>query len=115
MGCYGKELSELREQKFISEKTATLIGQGYTPDLAKEAASAMFKNDYDALMKCNATHLENIQKQTKIDSLKGMQRPSVGSGNVNKNYKELAAQANLEGRYAEAAYYTRLDATSKNE
>lgn len=110
-----KELAELREAKTVSEYTAKFVAQGYDEALAKDTAKALADGDMAKMFANQQQFLENHAKQVKAEALKKTPRPGAGVGSDGVDYAKKAAEAQSLGNYAEAAYYTRLQAQAESK
>lgn len=110
-----KELAELREAKKVSEYKAKFIAQGYDEALAEDTAKALADGDTAKMFANQQQFLENHAKQVKAEALKKTPRPGAGVGSEGVDYAKKAAEAQSLGNYAEAAYYTRLQAQAESK
>ena len=105
------ENAELKRSISVSEKTASLLGQGYDKDLAISTATAMVDGDMDTVLKNMASHTEAIKKDVTSGMLRNTPRPPAGSEQASAiDYAKKIEEAQASGNITAAAYYTRLQA-----
>ena len=105
----------MREAKKVSEYKAKFIAQGYDEALAEDTAKALADGDTAKMFANQQQFLENHAKLVKAEALKKTPRPGSGVGNEGVDYAKKAAEAQSLGNYAEAAYYTRLQAQAESK
>lgn len=106
-----KENADLKRSMDVSNRTASLIGLGYSKELATETATAMVDGDLELVLANQAKFLETHTNSIKAELMRGTHRPSVGSEQSSIDYTKKIEDAYADGRIAEAAYYTRLSQT----
>lgn len=105
------ENTELKRSIAISEKTASLLGQGYDKDLASSTATAMVDGDMDTVIKNMASYTEAMKKEVTSGMLRNTPRPPAGSEQAPAiDYAKMIEEAQASGNITAAAYYTRLQA-----
>lgn len=114
-----QENADLKRSISLSEKKAKLVGMGYDEKLATETATAMVDGDMDKVMANQTKYLEAREKAIMAKKMQSTPRPAAGSEQLSDmDYRKKAEQAQANGSYAAAAYYTRLaaqDITEQNE
>lgn len=73
-----KELDAMRREKTISEYTAQFIGQGYSPELAANAAKAFADGDSASVFKAMTAHAADEAKRAETDNMRKTPAPPVG-------------------------------------
>lgn len=76
-----KELAELKQEKLISEHTASLLSLGYEKSLAESTAKAIVLGDTKTYLANQAVHQEALKKAVIAEKLKDTPKPPAGSGN----------------------------------
>ena len=105
------ENAELKRSISLSEKKASLIGQGYDDELATATATAMVDGDMDTVLKNMAVRAEAMKKEVTSGMLRNTPRPPAGSEQASAiDYAKKIEEAQAEGNITAAAYYTRLQA-----
>lgn len=105
------ENAELKRSISLSEKRASLIGQGYDEELATATATAMVDGDMDTVLKNMAVRAEAMKKEVTSGMLRNTPRPPAGSEQTTAiDYAKKIEEAQAEGNLTAAAYYTRLQA-----
>lgn len=105
-----QEIADLKRSIALSEKKAKLLEMGYDADLADKTATAMVDGDMDAVLANQQTYLEAQKKTMKADQMRGTARPAAGAEDGGMDYGKLIAEAQANGNFSAAAYYTRLQA-----
>ena len=105
-----QEIADLKRSIALSEKKAKLLEMGYDADLADKTATAMVDGDMDAVLTNQQTYLEAQKKTMKAEQMRGTARPAAGADNGSMDYEKLIADAQANGDFSAAAYYTRLQA-----
>lgn len=106
---FEQEYSELKKTVEIANHSKKFLGLGYDEKLATETAEALVTGDMEKVFVNQSLFLENQKKQIKADLLKGTPAPPTGTGGtVETDYAKKASEAQSQGDYAAAAYYTRL-------
>ena len=103
-----QENNELKRSISLSDKKGKLIAMGYDEKLATETATAMVDGDMDKVMAVQTQFLEAHKKSVIAEQMKGTPRPTVGSENAGTDYSKKISEAQLNGDFTAAAYYTRL-------
>ena len=107
------ENNELKRSISLAEKKASLIGQGYSEELAISTATAMVDGDMDTVLANMAARAEAMKKEVTAENLRNTPRPPAGSESTGVDYAKRIEEAKSAGNYAEAAYYTRLQAQAE--
>lgn len=106
-----KENNDLKRSISLSEKKASLIGQGYDEELALSTATAMVDGDMETVLKNMATYTEAMKKEVTSGMLRNTPRPPAGSEQASAiDYAKKIEEAQASGNITAAAYYTRLQA-----
>lgn len=109
-----KENADLKRSISLAQRTNELLTQGYTQELAVSAATALVDGDIDSFLKAQKEFTSLVAENAKKELLGSTPYPVVGNnGSVGVDYGKLIEQANSEGRWSEAAYYTRLKAEAE--
>ena len=108
------ELDSLRRDKTIAGYTAQYTALGYDEELAASTAVAMADGDMEKVFAAQKRYQADAQKKMEADILFKTPRPAGGAGN-GTDYAQKIAQAQSEGDYSTAAYYTRLQASEQSE
>lgn len=99
-----KELQEKYDDVYrkysISENTAKYLGLGYSPELAKSTAEAIFNGDMDAVLENQKKYNAECEKRFKENIERGL-HPNGGNG-TEKDSPEIALAKQLGKRTAEA-------------
>lgn len=105
---------DLQRTISLSTRTNELLAQGYTADLAAATAAALVDGDIDTVLKNQKAYAEQLEKTVQDKLLRGTPYP-VSGGNSDPviDYAKKISEANDAGRFAEAAYYTRLQAQAE--
>ena len=105
---------DLQRTISLSTRTNELLAQGYTADLAASTAAALVDGDIDTVLKNQKAYAEQLEKTVQDKLLRGTPYPASG-GNAAPviDYAKKISEANDAGRFAEAAYYTRLQAQAE--
>lgn len=110
------ELDQLKAEKTKAEYYSQFVAQGYTEELAKSSAEAMAKGDMATVFANNKTFAEALQEKAKSEKMHNTPKPQPGErddGTV--DYTKLKEEAMKEGRFADVAYYTRLEFEANKE
>lgn len=99
---------ELTAQVAKMERVTELCALGYDKALAESTADAMAKGDMTAVMDNQKKFFEAQEKARKAADMRGTPRPAVGSGDISVDYAKKIAEAEANGDFTSAAYYTRL-------
>lgn len=106
-----KENGELKRSIALSDKKAKLLAMGYDEKLADETATAMVDGDMDKVMANQSKYLEVQKKNIQADTMRKTPRPTAGSENTGgMDYAKKISEAQANGDFTAAAYYTRLQA-----
>ena len=105
-----KENADLKRSMALSEKTAKLLAMGYDEKLAESTATAMVDGDMDTVMANQSKYLEAQKKSISADHMRKTPRPASGAESGSTDYAKKATEAQANGDYSSAAYYTRLAA-----
>lgn len=106
-----QENTDLKRSIALSEKKAKLLAMGYEEKLAEETATAMVDGDMDAVLANQSKYLEVQKKAIKADTMRKTPRPAAGGNEAGgMDYAKMIAEAQSDGNFAAAAYYTRLQA-----
>jgi hypothetical protein len=103
-----EENNKLKRSIELSNKTTRLVGMGYDTELAAATAAAMVDGDMDTVMNNQLKYIETQKKSILAEKLKSTPRPTHGSENAVNDYQKKIAEAQANGNYSAAAYYTRL-------
>lgn len=105
-----KENGELKRSIALSESKGKLLAMGYDEKLADETAAAMVDGDMDKVMANQSKYLEAQKKIFQADQMRKTPRPAAGSETGGVDYAKKISEAQANGDYTAAAYYTRLQA-----
>lgn len=106
-----QENAELKRSKELSEKKTKLLAQGYDEDLADKTAIAMVDGDMDTVLANQSIYLETQKKAIQTDLMRNTPRPVSGAEQADSmDYAKMIADAQANGDFSTAAYYTRLQA-----
>lgn len=92
--------NELLKKTSIAENTAKYLEVGYSPELAKSTAEAIFNGDMDAVLENQKKYNAECKKRFKENIERGL-HPNGGS-NTEKDSPEIALAKQLGKRTAEA-------------
>jgi hypothetical protein len=92
--------NELLKKTSIAENTAKYLEVGYSPELAKSTAEAIFNGDMDAVLENQKKYNAECEKRFKENVERGL-HPNGGS-NTEKDSPEIALAKQLGKRTAEA-------------
>lgn len=92
--------NELLKKTSIAENTAKYLEVGYSPELAKSTAEAIFNGDMDAVLENQKKYNAECEKRFKENIERGL-HPNGGS-NTEKDSVEIALAKQLGKRTAEA-------------
>ena len=111
-----KENADLKRSITLSEKKAQLLAMGSDATLAESTAAAMVDGDMDTVMKNQTQYLEAQKKDILANKMKHTPRPAAGSETSGEmDYQKKIAEAQANGDFSAAAYYTRLAAQAEAE
>lgn len=111
-----QENADLKRSQALAEKKAQLLGMGYEAALAESTATAMVDGDMDTVMKNQSQFLEAQKKDILANKMKHTPRPAAGSETSGEmDYQKKIAEAQANGDFSAAAYYTRLAAQAEAE
>lgn len=106
-----KENADLKRSATVSEKKAKFLALGYDDQLAESTAAALVDGDMETVITNQSKFLEVQKKDLFADKMKKTPRPGAGAeGSGAVDYQKLAQEAQANGDYSIAAYYTRLAA-----
>lgn len=105
-----KENGELKRSIALSESKGKLLAMGYDEKLADETAAAMVDGDMDKVMANQSKYLEAQKKVIQADQMRKTPRPAAGSETDGVDYAKKISEAQANGDFTAAAYYTRLQA-----
>ena len=105
-----KENGELKRSIALSESKGKLLAMGYDEKLADETAAAMVDGDMDKVMVNQSKYLEAQKKIIQADQMRKTPRPAAGSETGGMDYAKKISEAQANGDFTAAAYYTRLQA-----
>ena len=105
-----KENGELKRSIALSESKGKLLAMGYDEKLADETAAAMVNGDMDKVMANQSKYLEAQKKIIQADQMRKTPRPAAGSETGGMDYAKKISEAQANGDFTAAAYYTRLQA-----
>jgi hypothetical protein len=105
-----KENGELKRSIALSESKGKLLAMGYDEKLADETAAAMVDGDMDKVMANQSKYLEAQKKIIQADQMRKTPRPAAGSETGGMDYAKKISEAQANGDFTAAAYYTRLQA-----
>ena len=103
-----KENGELKRSIALSDSKGKLLAMGYDEKLADETAAAMVDGDMDKVMANQSKYLEAQKKIFQADQMRKTPRPAAGSETGGVDYAKKISEAQANGDYTAAAYYTRL-------
>lgn len=83
------KVESLTKEKTLGEHKSSLIAQGYSEALANEAAKALMDGDSQKFFACQKAFLEEHDKKTKQDILKGTPRPGNSDGDPTMTLEKL--------------------------
>lgn len=105
-----QENADLKRSMALSERKAKLLAMGYDENLADETAAAMVDGDMDKVMANQSKYLEAQKKVIQADQMRKTPRPAAGSETGGVDYAKKISEAQANGDFTAAAYYTRLQA-----
>ena len=106
-----KENGELKRSIALSESKGKLLAMGYDEKLADETAAAMVDGDMEKVMANQSKYLEAQKKAIQADHMRKTPRPAAGSDDGSGvDYAKKISEAQANGDFTAAAYYTRLQA-----
>ena len=106
-----KENGELKRSIALSESKGKLLAMGYDEKLADETAAAMVDGDMEKVMANQSKYLEAQKKAIQADAMRKTPRPAAGSNDGSGvDYAKKISEAQANGDFTAAAYYTRLQA-----
>lgn len=105
-----KENGELKRSIALSKSKGKLLAMGYDEKLADETAAAMVDGDMDKVMANQSKYLEAQKKVIQADQMRKTPRPAAGSETGGVDYAKKISEAQANGDFTAAAYYTRLQA-----
>ena len=105
-----KENGELKRSIALSESKGKLLAMGYDEKLADETAAAIVDGDMDKVMANQSKYLEAQKKVIQADQMRKTPRPAAGSETGGVDYAKKISEAQANGDFTAAAYYTRLQA-----
>jgi len=106
-----KENGELKRSIALSESKGKLLAMGYDEKLADETAAAMVDGDMEKVMANQSKYLEAQKKAIQADAMRKTPRPAAGSDDGSGvDYAKKISEAQANGDFTAAAYYTRLQA-----
>jgi hypothetical protein len=114
-----KDNEELKRSIALTTQVSKLVALGYDTKLAEETATAMVDGDMEKVITNQGIFLEAQKKSYEADLMRNTPHPKGGTDSTGKvlDYGKLIEEAQANGNYAEAAYYTRLsqeNATGEN-
>lgn len=98
-----KELDDMRHEKLISEYTARFIGQGYSAELAANAAKAFADGDSESVFKAMTAHAADEAKRLANEGMRNTPVPPVGKTNSSTDNMDDACRLALEIGKAKSA------------
>ena len=111
-----KENNDLKRSIALSDRKGKLLAMGYDEKLADETAIAMVDGDMDRVMANQSKYLEAQRKAIHADHMRKTPRPASGSEEGNgMDYARKISEAQANGDFTAAAYYTRLQAQTVSE
>lgn len=105
-----KENGELKRSIALSESKGKLLAMGYDEKLADETAAAMVDGDMEKVMANQSKYLEAQKKIIQADHMRKTPRPAAGAAEGGVDYAKKISEAQANGDFTAAAYYTRLQA-----
>lgn len=106
-----KENNDLKRSITLSERKTKLLAMGYDEKLADETAAAMVDGDMDKVMANQSKYLEAQKQVIHADHMRNTPRPASGSdAGSGADYSKKISEAQANGDFTAAAYYTRLQA-----
>ena len=103
-----QENTDLKRSIALSERTSKLLAMGYDEKLAQSTATAMVDGDMDTVMANQTKYLEAREKDIRATQMRGTPRPAAGAEVGGVDYRTKIAEAQKNGDFSAAAYYTRL-------
>lgn len=111
-----QENADLKRSQTLAEKKAQLLAMGYDAKLAESTATAMVDGDMETVMKNQSQYLEAQKKDILANKMKQTPRPSAGAETSGEmDYQKMIEEAQANGNFSAAAYYTRLAAQAENQ
>ena len=102
------QLETLTKEKTISTYKSEFLSIGCADDVSSSMAEALAAGDMNAFFTSQKKFIESHDKALKAELIKSTPVPPAGDGTKSIDYAAKAAEAQSNGQYAEAAYYTRL-------
>lgn len=93
-----KKVAEFERQTSIANQKAALVAMGYPEELAAKKAGYLADNDIQNATLVEKEFLENLQKEMKAASVRGMTTPASGFQTGNTVTKETFAKMSLRER-----------------
>lgn len=109
-----QENADLKRLIALSERTAKLLAMGYDEKLAESTATAMVDGDMDTVLANQSKYLEVQKKNISADMMRKTPRPAAGAETGGIDYNKKIQEAQSQGDFTTAAYYTRLMSQEAN-
>lgn len=94
----------------ISDNKAKLLALGYEDSLAGETAEAIVNGEMDKVFANQKKYIESFEKRIRAEILKETPKPSKDTVLGAADYQKKIVEAQKNGDFSTAAYYTRLAA-----
>ncbi len=98
----------------VSDNKAKLLALGYEDALAGETAEAMANGELDKVFAGQKKHLDFLEKKIRADVLKDTPKPGKDTVPGATDYQKQIEEAQKNGDFSAAAYYTRLAAEQES-
>lgn len=105
-----EKIKDLEKELSVMKLEKKFIANGYTEEDAAKAANAYYDGDTDTVFALQQKNIESVKKAAAADAMKKTPPPKNGKseGNSTTDYTKKIAEAQANGNFGEAAYYTRL-------
>lgn len=94
----------------ISDNKAKFLALGYDDALAGETAEAVANGEMDKVFANQKKYMDSFEKKIRADVLKDTPKPGKNTVPGAVNYQDKITEAQKNGDFSAAAYYTRLAA-----
>lgn len=104
---------QLLRESVIAKNKAKLVTLGYEEPLADETAEAMADGNSEKVFANQQKHLASFEKKIRAEALKDTPRPGKDNIPSAVDYQKQIEEAQKNGDFSAAAYYTRLAAEAE--
>lgn len=105
---------QLLRESVIAKNKAKLVALGYEESLADETAEAMADGNSEKVFANQQKHLTSFEKKVRAEVLKDTPRPGKDNIPSAVDYQKQIEEAQKNGDFSAAAYYTRLAAEANS-